>query len=448
MSSSGQHLYGLSVPTGNYVNSITENFPSVKRKYKVDASISNRYVRDYLSTNVNANNGSVSDKYLEFILDSSEEEFFDLNSFYIELKLKITKADGSNLDANSNVTIVDGIGNRILSRSSLYLNSTPIENNSYYGLTNAFKSYLNMSKDHLKSVGRNMYFKSLKTKIFDKIDADTFQGEKCTREEKEIIEDVKKEIHFICPLSLDIASSGFYLLNGVSIRLRYDLAHPSVIINSHDQEQYTYNLTHARLHAQKIVPAGGALLSLQKHLTLNNTSIEYLYEKPVVKNFIFPSGHSNLTLDNIFNGSIVNQMYVFFISQSAVNGDYARNAAYFSHCNLSNVILDINGNTVTKLVGEFPRHIAHLFHHTISNVPSSKNLLTLNNYRSGRTILAWDLCASEASDVIQFDKTGNIRLSLQCKIPLTENMVVFVIGTTSGLFEIDANRRVITNNKL
>jgi len=443
-----QHMYGLTLPTSNYVSSVTESFPTNNRPYKIETSIGDRNLREYLPTNINVTNGSVTDNYVEFILDGSDAEFVDLSSIYVEMKMKIVNEDGSSLDDSKNVSLVDGVANRIFTRSSVYLNSIAVESNSSYGICGVLKNYMNLSKESIDGVGRNMYYKSLDSKIYDLFVADAFKKENITRDETDIIADCKKVVHMICPLQLDISTANIYLLNAVNIRIRLDLASPSMIINTYDTEKYKYRLSSVKLFATKLLPLPSALLSLQKHLATNNSSIEYIYERPLVKSFIFSSGHNTLTMDNIFNGIVPSQLFSCIIAQDADNGSYSRNACYFTDCNLSNVSLEVNGNPVSKMECEFPSEIAQLFYNTITNLPSTHHLFTVNNFKKGRTVLAWNLNPTQAEDVMSLERSGNIRMRLQCSKPTRENYVVYVIGIISGIFEIDSNRRVSTNNKM
>ena len=166
-------MSGITLPTANYSNSISEEFPITNRKFKVESSISSRYFRDHLPINANISNGGVSENYIEFVLNSNDQEFFDLKSFALELKISFRQNDGSELAAGSKLSLIDGAGHRILSKCSLFLNGTPCESNSYFGLYNAVKSYLQMSKDDLKTLGRNMYYKDISTKIHDVFTADS-----------------------------------------------------------------------------------------------------------------------------------------------------------------------------------------------------------------------------------------------------------------------------------
>ena len=70
-------MTGDSIPTVRYLNSIIGNFPNPKRNYKIDGTISNRYVRDLLPVNVNLDGSSIQDGYVEFILNGSNKELIN-----------------------------------------------------------------------------------------------------------------------------------------------------------------------------------------------------------------------------------------------------------------------------------------------------------------------------------------------------------------------------------
>ena len=95
------------------------------------------------------------------------------------------KPDESALDDN----VIDGLGDIILSRRSIFLNGVHCESNSYFGLYNSVNTYISMGKDSLSSLGRNMYYKDIQAKIDNKRDATTFVNQ--TDDEKEIEKDCK-----------------------------------------------------------------------------------------------------------------------------------------------------------------------------------------------------------------------------------------------------------------
>jgi len=68
--------------------------------------------------------------------------------------------------------------------------------------------------------------------------------------------------------------------------------------------------------------------------------------------------------------------------------------------------------------------------------------VTFDHFCKGRALHVFDLRSNESTDTLQVEHTGNVRLNIQTSHALVESMVLFVIGLTSGLIEIDGNRRV------
>ena len=99
-------MTGDRIPTIRYLNAINENFPNPNRNYKIDATISNRYLMDLLPVNVNLDESSIQDGYIEFILNGSNKEFVNLDSLHLELKIKPTLANGNDIDNDTKISIM------------------------------------------------------------------------------------------------------------------------------------------------------------------------------------------------------------------------------------------------------------------------------------------------------------------------------------------------------
>ena len=437
-------ITGASVATGKYRHCITEQFPTLNKTYKVDSSVSTTLFRDFLPINANIADGSINGSYAEFNLISSDGEFFDLESFALEAKIRIIDGEGNNITADANVSLIDGFGHRLISRQSLYLNGSLVEQNSYFGLYNAIKTYLTMPRSALSTSGRNMLYKSLETPIHDVISLNSFTAPSIT----EVLDQKRclKVIHTVTPLLLDVSSSGQYLLNSCDARLRLDLSPASLLINSHDSEKYGYKIEALKLWTKKIVPNSNALMSLNKSLLRSNRSIEYLFQRPIVKTYVFPAGQNMLSMDNIFNGIIPNRVHFCMLRQASANGSQINNGAYLTHGSLSSIRLEVNGNIISSFQTDFKNEeIAHLFHHNILNNDCEDNLITYNNFIDGRTIYTWQLAAKECEGTLPIEKMGNLRMTLQTAGTNLENLVIFIFGLTSALLEIDAGRRVRTS---
>ena len=120
------------------------------------------------------------------------------------------------------------------------------------------------------------------------------------------------------PLCFDISSTDSHLVNGVDLRIRLDSSPASMVINSlADDEQYTYRVESAKLFVEKVMPHQEALLSLERSLIKHSTRIEYLFDQRVTKTFVFPVGHTTMTLDNMYSGLIPQKICLFFYQTSS-----------------------------------------------------------------------------------------------------------------------------------
>ena len=434
------------VPTNRYHNAISNAFPTDKRTYKLESGISTRYERDVLPSNVNINSELITDNYLEFIVNGSDQEFIDLDTLSLELKISITKEDDTPIDAQSHVSLVDGFAHRILSKSSIFLNSVQCESNAFFGIWTVIKHYLSLGKNEITSHARNMFYKSLESKIPKTYTAANFTPGSIKKDERDMQSECVTGIHSIIPLNIEMADSGFYLLNGVDMRIRLDLASNAVVLGTDTENQYKYRINMARLWMKKVIPHPSALLSLSQNLTFENSFIEYLYNRPVIKNSIITAGSSNIVLDNIFNGIIPQQVIVFMTSQDALNGNYKKNSGYLEHCNINTMRLEIDGNINSSIVGSIPLQSARFFNHTLENLMGNDHLLTYDNFKEGRTIFTFDLRSSDSNDVLSLERRGNLRLTAQTSVNLTENIIIFVVGIINGIIQIDHRKTVRTNN--
>ena len=165
----------------------------------------------------------------------------------------------------------------------------------------------------------------------------------------------------------------------------------------------------------------------------------------MIKIFVFPKGHSTLSVDNVFNGVVPEMMYVLLMDQENAKGAYAKNSAYFTHANVNNIRVEVNGHTIFALTGTYPDHIAKMVQSTLESIQSESNLLTVDSFRKRRTIHSFDPRLSDFEEVLSIEEAGNLRFSFQCSSHITDNTQIYIIGFTSGLVSMNDRRAVITS---
>ena len=118
---------------------------------------------------------------------------------------------------------------------------------------------------------------------------------------------------------------------------------------------------------------------------------------------------------------------------------------FFYHANIENIRVDVNGNNLAVLNGKYPDQVSLMYHNSLCAIKAEDHQMTLQYFKSGRTIHAFDLRPSDSIDTLSLEKSGNLRVSVQSSKPNTENIIIFIVGITTGLVSIDDTRTVKTN---
>ena len=439
------NVSGFEVNSDSYEMGVIDMFPCINKKYLIESTIESKFDKNYLSTNSTIYNGRIDETFIEFHIPGSDNEMIDLRSLTAEVKIRVRKADGTALAAGDHVTLVDGFFHRMFQSTSLFLNGVQCEGNSYAGLLNNLNVYTTMKSSDLNSIGLNMMYKSLQTTIPDTMTAANFTNNNTN--ETWIQESTRDGIHMMGSLNFDVGGSNSYLLDNVDVNIRLELAKPSVVLLTDDNEEYIYIVESCTLWCEKVIPHPTALLALNKVLTDNNDSIEYMFVRPIVKTIVFPTGQNSISIDSPFNGVIPHKLVMFLVDQSAHNGAYKRNPNYFQHNGITDVVVDVNGNCISNIKSSFPRECAQAYHQTLSalGMRDSSHLITRQNFAAGRTIFVIDTRPTETEGVINLEKTANMRITVNCDDPPTSNKILFLVGYTQGVIQINSVRRVTTN---
>ena len=302
-----------------------------------------------------------------------------------------------------------------------------------------------MKRSDLDSKGLNMMYKSMGTPIIDTAVAANFANTNAN--ETFIRESTRNVIHMMGPLNFDIGGSNSYLLDNVSINIRLELAKPSLVLLAVGDEEFVYTVDSCKLWCKKVIPYPSALIALNKAMIRNNDFIEYMFDRPIVKTIVFPTGQNSVSIDSPFNGVVPHKLMMFLVDQESHNGAYSRNPNYFQHSSITNVIVDVNGNCFSNTRTTFPRECAQAFHQTLTALGSrnTSHLITRQNFASGRTIFAVDTRPTDSEDTINLEKRANVRITVNCETAPTTNKILVLVGYTLGVIQINSARMVFPN---
>ena len=431
-------------PSKKLISAISDSFPTPNRSFKVESGIEKRHNVDYLPINANIQNSSVNDTYVEFLIHPTEKTFLNLDKIFLELKLQIRAPNNANLTAtNHSVTIIEGVGTSLISRCNVFLNSTPVESNAYMGLWDYIRTSISMTEEERNNAGRVNFYRNNNTDIPRLITADYFTEDNLNDQENEIIGACRDTIHTMIPLKISLSTADVLLVDNITLKIRIDFNPSEYILLTHQDIEYSYRITLAKLHIENIVVEPNALISLNSNMLKDNSQIEYLFEKPVIKTQVITTGLPSVICDNVFTGQIPSTLYVFMIAQNSLNGAFNRNPLYLENCNVNKIKIDVNGSTCAYLTGDFQRNLVSEFMmKTLSAANNKLPGLTYDNFRSGKTIFVFDLCSSLSNDTLTLDRQGSLRLEFSMSSATTENHILFMVGLFNNSLLVNAARSV------
>ena len=152
-----------------------------------------------------------------------------------------------------------------------------------------------------------------------------------------IRDSTRNVIHMMGPLNFDIVGINSYLLDNVSINIRLELAKPSLVLLAADDQEYFYTVDSCKLWCKKVIQYPTALLALNKAMMRNNDFIEYMFDRPIVKTVVFPTGQNSISIDSPFNGVVPHKLIMFLVDQESPSEAYTRYPNYFQLCAITNV---------------------------------------------------------------------------------------------------------------
>ena len=290
---------GDNIPVSSYTVGITESYPNVNRQRIVESSINSKERIDFLPVNMGLNH-KVTDKYLEFRIPGTVGAFVDLASLLIEMNLNITMSDGSDLAADLNIGIVNGISNTLFKSISVFINDKMVESNPLFNYTSYLKMLTNVNRDNVNSFGKCGFFHDDANNgaVTETYVATTFTN--VTNIEHKLLSTLKGSGVDVCfPLLFDSSTLDMYLLDGVDLRIRLEMANNNWIFNSNaDISQTVLNINSAKIWLDRVIPHYNAMTALNEALSLK--PVEYVFQKTLHKTYVVGSNENSIMIDQPF----------------------------------------------------------------------------------------------------------------------------------------------------
>ncbi|XP_071944761.1 uncharacterized protein F54H12.2-like [Antedon mediterranea] len=394
---------------------------------------------------------------VQFNIQGSSEEYIDLSQTMLNVKLKITRQDGTDLHADEPVGPTNHLLHSIFSKVDVSLNErliTPSTNTySYRAAIETLLTYGADAKDSHLTGG--LYYKDTAGKMDS---ADPTAGDdivnKGLKKRTEYIRG-SRYVDLIGPIHCDVFFQDRMMLNGVDLKIKLHRSKNAFCLMSSDpQAAFKVHLDDACLYIRKVKLNPTVALAHAK--ALERGPAKYPLRRVEVKTVTVPRGNLSFTRESLFNGNLPKRLVVGLVSTEAFNGSYVRNPFNFQHFNTNFLALYLDGEQVPwkplkpnfgqNAEGNYILAYQSLFSGLNTLFDDTGNHISRDDYPRGYTLFAFDLTPDLASaGHFNLIRNGNIRLEIQFANALAETINIIVYAEFDSIIEIDKSRNVIVD---
>ncbi len=288
---------------------------------------------------------------IKFFISGDTNHYIDPNSTYLYLEVKITKGDGTNLDAGTAVGPINLIAHSLFQQVDIWLNDTMITNASnlyhYRAMLETLLSFSSESKTSQLTMA--LYNKDKAGSMDDIANANTglVSRRAFTAE--------SKTVPLICKIHSDIFFQKRLLLNGVDMKIKLVRNSDKLVLMAADGSTYKLKLSTASLFVRKVAVNNGIQL---QHIEMLDKKLQpaiYPIRRVDMKTINIATGSLSMNDENLFNGILPKRIVIGFVASAAFEGAYDKNPFNFFHQNLKYCSLLVNGKMVPQkpLISDF-----------------------------------------------------------------------------------------------
>ena len=427
------------LPSANIKTIINPSLPSLKQLMEVDGSIDHRKkVFIYPEPSDISNLGPI-----DFVIHETPGYYLDLSSVIVDVKLRLLN-DNSNRDsiADWKSYFINNLSQTLWSTVKVSLNNTNIESNYYNQQLANLQHILSTPNIIVRERGTIQgAFEIEPTTISETVSAELIARPSIV----ERISFAKQEVvHLTAPLQLDLSSATKYLFDGINMKITLEPSSPTFLIKRTNVEGVTrinhkYTIDSIRLLITKVKPSDGVLISEAKRLI--NKPFEYVIRRNLVKDTVFPVGHSELTISRPFQSVVPNKLYVFMVKQTGARGSYHQHPFFYGPNNLQSYSVKLDGLEISgheTTAGFVQTYFESLQAH------GEDYFIPYSLFKHSCFVICVDTNQGSSLNTLAVERRGNLQLSLHLSEPLAESLLVYVVGVVDSTFEIDTNKSVTT----
>lgn len=283
---------------------------------------------------------------LQFSVPASPTLYTDLANSFLLLNVKITRGDGSNLQAGDSVGPINNVLGSLIKSCDFYINDTRVSS-SYdcYTYISFMENFLASSEE--KASNKKLGYAEDSLTRAGAMDS-TVTGATATNEglkTRAAWFTGSREVQFIGRIHTPAHTSTKYYLPFLSFDYSFTLNKPEFCLQYDVANNFKFVITKASMLMRKIKISPSVQLAHSQ--LLNNQDAIYDVRRYAFSTFTQLQGQTNFSKTNLFiSDTMPKQIIVLISRETAVNGASNRNPLYFDHHNLKTINLRVGENNI------------------------------------------------------------------------------------------------------
>ena len=393
---------------------------------------------------------------IAFDVTGDPNVYRDLSNSYLEVKCKITKQDGGNLDNDTAVAPVNLLLHSLFSHVEVKVCGQVItDKESLYHYRAFIETLLSYNGETLQ-MRESVAGWSL-DKTPGKLDTLLLATAQNATPNPAFVERAKwcansKTMELVGRPHADVFHQDLDIPPGCDIHMKLTRNPTSLCIMAAEDATYKVAITAATLYV-KSKRVSTELVQAHRTMLLK-TPLRIPYTKVEMKTFEISAGVTSHSLSNIFSGHVTcpKRMIVGLIENARRSGKNNLNPFLFKNHNLSEISVKVGATAVPRnaLRMNFadPRGSSRAYLSVLNalgkDIGNNSNVLTPELWQSAYNLYAFKLVPGPIDNgpVITPMQSTNISLQLSFSAATTEVLTLLVFSESTGLYEIDMLNRL------
>ncbi|XP_060114518.1 uncharacterized protein F54H12.2-like [Heteronotia binoei] len=353
----------------------------------------------------------------------------DLNNTLLYLCCKIVKEDGTDLDRNARVSLVNYPIASIFSQLDVTLGDRLItQSHNAYPYRGFIEAVLNYTDDTLKTqFSAGLFYKDTAAQH----ESTALDGDKKGFVKRAALAAESRKIDLLGQLHSDLFFQEKLLLNGMDVKIKLTRSKDAFCLLVDELNRgCKLNILSASLFVKKVRVAPGVRLGHAEALFTDNA--KYPVDSAGIKEFSISAGSCVSNQENLFWGQLPKLLVIGLVDNKSFSGAHNKNPFNFKHHDINFFALYLDGEQVPKKPlqpdfegGNFMREYMHLVQATGKHMKERSLLVNREKFAQGYMLFAFDLSPDqECADHYSLIKTGNLRVEVRFAraLPHTINM--------------------------